>query len=138
MKLILKPIQGGKTTEAVKLANETGAYLVVANMHMAAHVAHSFDLDRYPVTFAELIEKQLKGSWVRNVVIDNLDECLKWYLGSLKIEGVTLTAKAEESCEGCKSFTAPSYFCERLDSSLHDLEVKASSFKCSEFCKGGA
>lgn len=81
----------GKTTKAVKLANETGAYLIVPNKHQAQQVSKEHKLDRYPITIHEFLADKMKGSFVRNVVIDNADMVLEQIFNGLKIEGITLT-----------------------------------------------
>jgi len=95
MKIIHRPRATGKTEAAVKLANETGSYLVVENQREASAVfRHSKPKpDRYPVTFQEILGGGLRGSHVKSIVIDDVDKFLKHYLAGtgLHLQGVTMT-----------------------------------------------
>lgn len=79
IKVITGPRQSGKTTEAIKLANEQGAYLAVHTKNRATQVYHSDtypDLDRFPITYRELCNSEPKPI-DRKVVIDDLDMFLR-------------------------------------------------------------
>ena len=91
MKVIFKPRQCGKTFEAAKIANDTGAYLVVDNVKQAKLIHKYFETKRFPLTFWELMESRLDGSYVQNIVIDNLDHFIQDLFPHLTIEAVTLT-----------------------------------------------
>lgn len=103
MRIIYKSRRCGKTTEAAKLANETGAYLACLNRDEVVRIVHQekIQCDRFPITFEEI--EGLKRSWVRNVVIDNFDillerelhELFSKYRG-LKVEGLSFTENPEE------------------------------------------
>lgn len=81
----------GKTTNAVNLANSTGAYLVVANSAIAKQIAKEHKPDRYPITIHELLSDKMRGSNIKNIVIDNLDLMLPVIFPGLKVEAITLT-----------------------------------------------
>lgn len=81
----------GKTEEAIKLANKTGAYLLVANRMEANRIAHR--CDRHPVTLDEILDRQMRGSFVKNMVVDNADWILQTFLfhqGIHKVEAITI------------------------------------------------
>lgn len=91
MKVITGPRQSGKTTEAIELANENDAYLVVGNQRIAHNIYHSDkhpDCDRFPMTFHELYNHS--GKHNLEVVIDEIDVFLKYY-SNLPVVGITAT-----------------------------------------------
>lgn len=95
MKVITGPRQSGKTHQSIKLANETDAYLVVRNQKRARQVYHHDqypDVDRFPITYDELMNNKYSTSGVQAVVIDNVDEFIQSQL-SVPIAGVTLTTE---------------------------------------------
>lgn len=94
MQLIAGPRGSGKTAEAIKLANEHGAYLAVRNKKFAREVYHREgypDLDRFPITHEALQRGTLRGSNVKKVVIDDLDAFLASVIPGLRIQGMTVT-----------------------------------------------
>lgn len=95
MKIELRARRFGKTTEAIKKAHETKAYLIVINeaeKRRVVKMAEEMNLNiRNPVTWAEYQQDQMRGSFVRNVVIDNADYILQQVFPALKIEMITLT-----------------------------------------------
>lgn len=94
MKVVTGPRQSGKTTEAIRLANEHDAYLVVHTRERARQVYHGEnypELDRFPLTYQELKSGHLGQP--RRVVIDDLG----MLLGStfdVPVEAVTATASS--------------------------------------------
>lgn len=98
MDVIKKARRMGKTTEAAKLSNETGAYLVVINRDHAKELNSSGKTKRNPVTFDEFRQDNMRGSFVRNIVIDDFDIFIQQELSNifsqfsgLKIEGISFT-----------------------------------------------
>lgn len=89
MLTILKAKGAGKTTDCIAEANRTGAYLVVRDQDVAHAVAHL--TDRFPVTYGELLNGGMRGSFVRNIVIDDADALLRYVLPYLKIDAISLT-----------------------------------------------
>lgn len=105
MKRIKKARRAGKTTDAISLANETGAYLICLNEEEKRRIRD--ECQRNPVSFNELNEYGMRGSFVRNIVIDNFDmyfeqrlsKAIKYVLtplDGLKIDGITFTEPPEE------------------------------------------
>jgi hypothetical protein len=82
----------GRTTDMVKLANETGAYLVVRDRNAAMRLQDV--CERFPVTYSELMQDRMRGSMVRNIVIDDADALLKYILSPLTIEGISTGSEA--------------------------------------------
>lgn len=93
IEVIAGPRQSGKTTEAIKLANEQGAYLAVHNRKRATQVYHADgypDLDRFPITYRELCNSEPMPRNMK-VVIDDLDMFLRSEVYP-NITGVSTTA----------------------------------------------
>lgn len=93
MKLLVGPRQSGKTTEAIKLANENDAYLAVRSQEMATNVYHSEsypDLERFPITYDELLEGMAR-SRVRTVVIDDLEAFVAQLLPGIELAAASMT-----------------------------------------------
>jgi len=91
--VIIGPRQSGKTTDAIKCANENDAYLVVDSKQRARNLYHSDnhpDLDKFPITYDEL-NTTSRGK-VDSVVIDDLMMLLaKQY--NVPIDAVTMTCE---------------------------------------------
>ena len=101
MKLLWSGRRAGKTTKAILLAHETGAYLIVINREEALRVSKLADaMDkpiRFPVTIEEFLHGGMKGSYVRNLVIDNADEIFNRIFDGFEIEMITFTGEKYES-----------------------------------------
>jgi hypothetical protein len=99
MRIITRSRRAGKTTEAIKLVSKTNGYLVVMNKIEAQRVAKQAEemgLNiRFPITFSELIRDGLRGSFVRNIVIDNTDMLLEHIFPGLRIDGITINNSGE-------------------------------------------
>jgi hypothetical protein len=88
MKVIIGKRQTGRTSQAIRIANRTGAYLAVRNHRAATEVGAR--TNRFPLTHHELSRECLRGSYIRNIVIDDLEEFLLQVLPGLTIEAVVL------------------------------------------------
>lgn len=84
----------GRTQAMVQLANDTGAYLVVRN-HQMAEYCQKLGCKRFPVTYAELMGTQMRGSFVRNIVIDDADAFLAYIFPHLTIDGISTGSLAQ-------------------------------------------
>lgn len=73
----------GQTTEAVRIAKETGAYLIVRDKNTAIRISQQERDLRFPVTFNELIVSRMKGSAIKNIVIDDVEDLKNILLNSL-------------------------------------------------------
>lgn len=95
MKVIAGPRASGKTTEAIKLANEEDAYLAVRTKKQANDIYHSDtypDLERFPVTYREIQNKRAAG-FNNKVVIDNMEAFIRECIGEVRVVGATTTAE---------------------------------------------
>ena len=100
MDVIYRKKRTGRTSELIARAASTGAYIVCANSERRRNiVALARDLDikiRHPVTIGEHRQDPTwRGSWVRNIVIDDLDACLQGLFPSLDIEAIVLEDTTE-------------------------------------------
>ena len=86
----------GKTTEAIKVAHKTGAYIIVPTRADALRVmgmAEGMALNiRFPITIDEYLRYGMDGSFVRNIVIDDLDRIIDRIFSGLTIEIATITS----------------------------------------------
>lgn len=100
MKVFIGSMRAGKTTQMIKQAAKTGAYIICMNMKEAKRVAdQAEDMGlqiRFPVTFQELLDNKMRGSFVRNILIDNCDSFLHAFLPGLDIEGVSFTTEESQ------------------------------------------
>ncbi len=91
MKVIVTIPQAGKTTEAIEIARQTKAYLVVRDRTEAKRIYSKNPDIKFPITFEELLSDKVRGLKSRNIVIDNLDMFIQRVLPLCKVEAVTLT-----------------------------------------------
>lgn len=92
MKIINKVRGAGKTTEAIKVANETGAYLVVHSDGEAKRIADN--CNRFPITYQELVNPSGRN-YGSKVVIDNINIFLSWLIRD-KVIAFTITSEESE------------------------------------------
>lgn len=92
MKIISGPRASGKTTEAIKLANEEGAYLVVSTRERARAINNEKypDPERFQITYDELLNHR-GGQHVRKVVIDNMEDFVQRVVRQFAVAGGTIT-----------------------------------------------
>jgi hypothetical protein len=90
-RIIHRARRAGKTFEAVKLAIETDSYLVVPNRDQALLLSKQYPELRFPITWEEFISTRMRGSWIKKIVIDNLDQCIS-QMAPVTIEAVTMSA----------------------------------------------
>lgn len=96
MKIIALPKGKGKTTQAIDLANQTGAYLVFRSQDLASHLRKTKNIKRFPMSYEELL-KHSSRSFVKNVVIDDADAFIAHVLArtGFYAEGITITVNQE-------------------------------------------
>lgn len=98
MKLINRSRHSEKTKDAVRIANETGAYLIVRDSYAALEISNF--TNRFPVTYAEFFDSnRMKASRVRNIVIDDIDCLIEYMTRGLKIEAMTASFDIEVNDE---------------------------------------
>ena len=94
MNIELRSRRAGKTTAAIHKAAETKAYIIVpTEQDKRRIVLQAEDMGvniRHPVTLHEFLNDRMRGSWVRNVVIDDADRFLETLFEGLKIEMATI------------------------------------------------
>ncbi|MFD6400791.1 hypothetical protein [Nocardia sp. NPDC060249] len=87
--------QFGKTVAMIRLAAEHGGYIVVPNHRQARHVADQAEAMGlsipFPMTWTEFAQGRYSPRGVRNVVIDNLDQCLQ-SMATVPILGASIPA----------------------------------------------
>ncbi len=96
MKVIFNGRGMGKTTKAIKMANETGGYLLVHSYDEAVRLSRLPGDQkplRFPVTYQEFLSGKMRGSFVRNVVIDNAEMFLREVTGGVSVDAITLTTE---------------------------------------------
>ena len=92
----------GKTTELIKRSAETGAYILVANKHMASLVSTQAKMNGYnipyPITINEVLSVNISSA-VRSkgVLIDELDIILAGLCDGIPIRAVTITKQKIKS-----------------------------------------
>lgn len=97
MKIIHTPRQGGKTIQTIKLASETGGYIVCFSRIEAERVfkvANELDIRiRMPITWEEFIEN--RGAWPNlKYHIDNIELCLERL--PKQVASISITTEDEE------------------------------------------
>ena len=94
--------QSGKTTELIKRSAETGAYILVANKHMASLVymqakTNGYDIP-YPITIDDMISVNISSDIrSKGVLIDELDMVLPGLCDDVPIHAVTITKQKIKS-----------------------------------------
>ena len=95
MKIILKALRMGKTSEAIKLAAENFSYIVCHNRQETDRifrVAQNLEVDiPHPITFDDLLCKRYYGAGVKGFIIDNADHLLQQLCNGVELKGITMT-----------------------------------------------
>ena len=110
MKKIIRPRQAGKSSELIRMSEESGAYIITPNraranflQQMAEEQGHHIP---FPVTFREYEQSRFRGSFVRNILIDDADDLLEHIFKEVHIDAITMSdPKPYEigECEFCGS-----------------------------------
>lgn len=103
MKKIIRPRQAGKSSELIRIAEETNAYIIVATRTQAVFLA---DLAQkqgrhilFPVTLREYEQSRFRGSYIRRVLIDDADAVLEQVFKEVTIDAITMTEQESEGEE---------------------------------------
>ena len=93
MKVIYKPKGKGKTTELIKLAHNSGGYIVCLSQDECTRVFHyakeiGYDI-KFPISFNEFLNKQYHHCGIREFYIDNVDELIRRLSPTVKIGAIT-------------------------------------------------
>jgi predicted NBD/HSP70 family sugar kinase len=98
MKLIIRGRQGGKTTELIRLAAETGTYIVCTDQRRARQIAQQAqDMGLsipFPMAAREWQERAYYPPGVRSVAFDDLDRIIQNMTG---VPALAATWTADES-----------------------------------------
>ena len=103
MRVIALPKGAGKTTELIKISQETGAYIVCHSQDEASRI--SFVATGmgakipFPLTYAEFIQHQYHAPGVRTVVVDNADWLVR-YISRVPVAAITITTDTIEDLLG--------------------------------------
>lgn len=101
MDIIYRGRAEGKTTELIKRSIEENAYIIVINRGRALAVKKLADKLGYrqllfPVTFQEYMSNKMRGSYVRNVLIDDADDLIKLIFSSVNVLAITMSKRDNE------------------------------------------
>ena len=95
MKKIIRPRQAGKSSELIRIAEETNAYIIVATRARAVCLADMAQKQGrhilYPVTLREYEQSRFRGSYIRHVLIDDADAVLEQVFKEVTIDAITMT-----------------------------------------------
>lgn len=95
MKKIIKPRGKGKTTELIKLSAKTNTYILVANKKrrkQLMELAYSMNvIIPYPVTIDDYMRTQFRGSFIKNILIDDAEDVLQSIFYTVVIDAITIT-----------------------------------------------
>ena len=103
MKIIYKGRGQGKTAELIKHSAETGTYIVVPSRNHALNIVKQaqemgYDNIPFPITIDEVLRHGFRGTYIKKVLVDDVDLIIKYLLKSVECETMTLT-KSEENDE---------------------------------------
>ena len=97
MEKIIKTRQSGKTTELIKISEQTGIYILTADRNRAKII---FKMAReqnknipFPVTVGDYMKTGFKGSFIKHILIDDADAVLQQMFGNIQIVALTMTGK---------------------------------------------
>jgi hypothetical protein len=85
----------GKTTALIKLSSKHQLYILVLNRERQKQLfqqAHDLGYQiPYPITLDDFLADKLRGSHIREILIDDVDDILKHIFATVKINTVSLT-----------------------------------------------
>lgn len=97
---IIKGRRTGKTTKLIKISENTQAYILVANrkrQQLIANMAISIGGNiPYPVTVEDYMKNSFRGSFIKNILIDDADDVLKTIFCTVNIDAITMSYIKEE------------------------------------------
>ena len=95
MDKIIKPRRAGKSLELIKIAEASNAYIIVPTrrdalnlMKLAEKHGHKI---LFPVTVDEYMQSRFRGSFVRNILIDDADIVLQMIFREVAIDAISMT-----------------------------------------------
>jgi len=95
MEIIYKGRQQGKTAELIKWSAENQTYIVVANRNAAQNVARQaqemgYENMPFPITIEEVVRYGFRGTYIKKVLVDDVDLIIQQLLGMVECEIMTL------------------------------------------------
>jgi len=99
--VVTAPRQAGKTTQAIKKAAESGAYIVSCNYRQAQLTAQMakdayYDI-HYPLSHDEYIGGVFSGSNIKEFIIDDAHLLLSRWAKAVPISMITISQREEEA-----------------------------------------
>lgn len=96
MEIIYKDRGQGKTTELIKRSAETGNYIVVPNRNRALNIVRraqemGYNNIPFPITIEEVLQHGFRGTYIKKVLVDDVDLIIRQLLGPVECEAMTLT-----------------------------------------------
>lgn len=92
---IIKPRQSGKTSELIRMAEESNAYIITPNRGMAVSVSRLAEEQGhhilFPVTYREYVQSRFRGSHIRHILIDDADVLLGQVFCEVTIDAITMS-----------------------------------------------
>ena len=91
----------GKTRKIIELAVKNKAYIIVTDRRRAQSVYEmavkmGFPGMLFPVTVSEYMSNKMRGSYVKNVLLDDADDILQHIFSTVRINAISLTDPGEE------------------------------------------
>ena len=100
VKVFLKKRREGKTTELVKMSAETQTYILTLNRIRVEEIVKTANklglLIPYPITLEEYYSTKFRGSYIREILIDDADDILREIFNVVKINAITMTKEDED------------------------------------------
>jgi len=100
VKMIIRGRQGGKTTELIRLAAETGSYIVCTDQRRARQIAeHARKMGLsipFPLTAGEWQRREYHRPGVHGLLFDDLDRIIQG-ISAVPVLAATWTADGEDS-----------------------------------------
>lgn len=97
MKKIILPREKGKTTELIKMAHEEELYIITPTKSSALMIfeqARSMGLDiLFPISWEEYKEHRLRGSGIKEILIDDAEIIIEQVFRGLRIKAITMTGE---------------------------------------------
>jgi len=95
MKKIIRPRQSGKTSELIRMSEQTQTYIVTPTMtrakitaQMAQELGHNIP---FPVSLAEYLRSGFRGTFIKHILIDDADDVLQELFKEVQIDAITMT-----------------------------------------------
>lgn len=101
---IFKPRQSGKSTDLIKISAVTGYYIVTANRIRAKILFEQAQKLGYNILYPFTVEEYLrsgkmKGSFIKDILIDDADAVLQAVFDTVRIEAITMTYDEKDNTD---------------------------------------